>query len=183
MGSAAALSLGRRGVRTVLFEQFDVGHRHGASHGAVRIFRLSYPNVAYVRLSQRALPLWRRLEDEAGERLLVTTGGLDTGRVADDCARALAEAEVRHEWLTPTEAANRFPAIDFTGFERVLFQPDGGVALADRTVAAQVRLAAVRGVEVRAGAAIRATEGRAGRVVVTTDFGEVEASTAVLAPG
>ena len=77
MGSAAALSLRRRGVRTVLIEQFDVGHRHGASHGAVRIFRLSYPNVDYVRLSQRALPLWRLLEDEAGERLLVTTGLVD----------------------------------------------------------------------------------------------------------
>ena len=70
MGSAAALSLARRGRSVALIEQFEPGHARGASHGAVRIFRLSYPDAMYVRLAQRALPAWRRLEEEAGEPLL-----------------------------------------------------------------------------------------------------------------
>src|SRR5262249_39748095 len=138
MGSAAALSLARRRRSVALVEQFEPGHARGASHGAVRIFRLSYPDAAYVRLAQRALLAWRRLEEEAGEQLLVTTGGIDSGPIAVECGRALEEAGVRHEWLPPAEAAARYPAIDFDGFGRVLFQPDGGVSLAERTVAAQV---------------------------------------------
>ena len=33
----------------------------------------------YVGLAQRALDLWRELEHDADETLLVTTGGLDAG--------------------------------------------------------------------------------------------------------
>ncbi len=183
MGSATALSLARRGVRTVLLERFDVGHTRGASHGAVRIFRLSYPTPDYVRLSQRAIPTWRRLEDEAGDRLLVTTGGLDSGPIAEECARALGDAGVPHEWLDASDAIERFPAIDFDGLERVLFQPDGGVALADRTVAAQVRLAEARGVDVRSGTDVLGLAPAGGRTVVETDQGEVGAKVVVLTVG
>ena len=183
MGSAAALSLVRRGVRTVLIERFEVGHARGASHGAVRIFRLSYPTPDYVRLSQRALPAWRRLEDEAQERLLVTTGGIDSGAIADECARALVDAGVRHEWLDASDARERFSAIDFDGLGRVLFQPDGGVALADRTVAAQVRLAEAHGVDVRTGTAVYGVASARGRTVVETEAGEVEARVVMLTVG
>src|SRR3989442_1007858 len=78
---------GNRGIRTVLLEQFRVGHARGSSHGATRIFRLSYPQVDYVRLAHRSLERWRRLEDDAGEPLLVTTGGVDIGPTAEDCGR------------------------------------------------------------------------------------------------
>jgi sarcosine oxidase len=183
MGSATALSLGRRHVKTVLFERFDIGHSRGASHGAVRIFRLSYPTVDYVRLSTRALPAWRGLEDEAEERLLVTTGGIDSGPIAEHCADALGAAGLRHEWLSEREAGERFSAIDFTGLGRVVHQPDGGVALADRTVAAQVRLARARGVDVRSGTEVLSIRRTASGAVVETDGSEVEASTVVLAPG
>ena len=51
MGSAAARTLGERGVDTVLLEQFRVGHTRGSSHGAVRIFRITYPQTDYVRMA------------------------------------------------------------------------------------------------------------------------------------
>jgi sarcosine oxidase len=184
MGTATALSLARRGRSVALFEQFAVGHPRGASHGAVRIFRLSYPEPDYVRLAERALPEWRRLEDEAGERLLVATGGLDTGPVVEQCGDALRAAGVRHEWLPQAHAAARFPGIDFAGLERVLFQPDGGVALADRTVAAQARLAVEHGARVIGGEAVRDVrlDGSRGRVIVT-DGAEVAAGVVVATPG
>jgi sarcosine oxidase len=183
MGSAAALALGRRGVSTVVFEQHQTGHRLGASHGAVRIFRLSYPAVDYVRLSQRALGCWRRLEDEAGEQLLVTTGGVDAGPVTHDCAAALGEAGVGFEWLRADAAAERFPSIDFAGLDRVLLQPEGGVLLADRTVAAQVRLASACGVEVREKARVADIRLEPTGVTIVTDQGDVAAGVAVLTPG
>lgn len=183
MGSAAAMSLARRGRSVALVEQFEPCHARGASHGAVRIFRLSYPQAEYVRLAQRALPAWRRLEDEAGEPLLVTTGGIDSGPLAVACGRALQEAGVRHQWLPAADAAARFPAIDFDGFERVLYQPDGGVSLAARTVAAQVRLARTRGVEIVSGAAATVIRRDGAAHIVEVGEREVAGGVIVLTPG
>ena len=91
-GVATARSLAQTGRGVVLVEQFGLGHDRGSSHGASRIFRLSYPDPHYVRLAQGALQSWRELEAEVGEELIVTTGGLDFGPVAVENARALAPA-------------------------------------------------------------------------------------------
>src|SRR5712691_2751113 len=123
IGSAAARALGTRGVDTILLEQFGPGHARGSSHGATRIFRLSYQEPDYVPMCLRALDLWRELEDAAGERLLITTGGLDAGPGAPPCGEALAAHGVRHEWLTTREAEQRFPGISFHGLDRILYQP------------------------------------------------------------
>ena len=93
-GVATARSLAQAGRGVVLVEQFGLGHDRGSSHGASRIFRLSYPDPHYVRLAQGALQSWRELEAEVGEELIVQTGGLDFGPVAAENARALAACGV-----------------------------------------------------------------------------------------
>ena len=148
MGSAAARTLGERGVETILLEQFDLGHARGSSHGPTRIFRIAYPDPMYVRLAQRAQRAWRELEAAANEELVVPTGGLDTGPMADVVGQALEACSVPHERLSPAEASERFPQISFDGLDPIVYQPDAGVSRADRTVAAQVRLAREAGVEV-----------------------------------
>jgi sarcosine oxidase len=67
MGVATTRALAQAGRRVVLLEQFDVGHVRGSSHGASRIFRLTYPDPHYVRLAQGAQLAWSELEAEAGE--------------------------------------------------------------------------------------------------------------------
>ena len=181
MGSAAARSLGARGVRTIALERFEPGHARGSSHGPTRIFRLSYPDAEYARLARRALPLWRELERDAGQELLVTTGGLDSGPAAARCAEALAECGAPYEWLSTAECEERFAGIATEG--RVLYQRDAGVCLADRTVAAQVRLAVDAGVDVRTNVAVRAVRTAGDRAVVETADGDVEAAVAVVTPG
>src|SRR5882672_7296132 len=79
MGSSTAWWLARRGVDVVLLEQFEPGHTRGSSHGGTRIFRFAYYDPIYVRMAQASLPLWRELEDDAGEPLLDTTGAVDHG--------------------------------------------------------------------------------------------------------
>jgi sarcosine oxidase len=61
-------------------EQFELGHHRGASHDHARIIRRSYHTPGYVRLAGLAYQAWEELEREAGERLVVTTGGLDLSR-------------------------------------------------------------------------------------------------------
>jgi hypothetical protein len=44
-----------------------------------------------------ALDAWRELESRAGERLLLTTGGVDAGQASLACAEAMRAAGVRFE--------------------------------------------------------------------------------------
>jgi sarcosine oxidase len=183
LGSATARALGARGVPAVLLEQFGPGHVRGSSHGATRIFRLSYPDPGYVRMAVSALGAWARLQDDAGEQLLIRTGGLDAGPGASRCGRALADCGVDHSWLPAGEARERFPGIAIRPGERVLFQPDSGVCLAGRTVAALQRLAQRDGVPLRAHTPVLSVESRGGRALLRTPSGELSAGVAVIAAG
>jgi sarcosine oxidase len=183
IGSATARALGARGVSAVLLEQFGPGHARGSSHGATRIFRLAYPDPGYVRMAVAARARWAALAAEAGEELVVPTGGLDAGPGAAACAAALAECGVEHTWLEAGELRDRFPGLEIEPGERMLFQPDAGVSLAGRAVAALQRLAQRDGVPVRAGTPVRGIEPRGDHVVLRTPAGDITARVAVLAAG
>ena len=183
IGSATARALAARGVPAVLLEQFDLGHDRGSSHGATRIFRLAYPDPGYVRMAVMAREAWARLEDDAREQLLVTTGGLDVGPGASSCATALAACGVRHDWLAAAEVSARFPWIAAAPGERMLFQADAGVLLAARAVAALQRLASRDGAQIRPRTPVLGIEPRGDRVVLRTPAGEISARVAVVAAG
>jgi monomeric sarcosine oxidase len=183
IGSATARALGARGVPAVLLEQFGLGHARGSSHGATRIFRVSYPDPCYVRMAVLAREAWARLSAEAGEELVVTAGGLDAGPGAGACAAALAECGVDHAWLTAGQVRERFPGIAVRPGERMLFQPDSGACLAGPAVAAMQRLAWRDGVRVRARAPVLTIEPQGDEVVLGTAAGEIRARVAVIAAG
>ena len=181
-GVATARALAQAGRGVVLVEQFGLGHDRGSSHGASRIFRLSYPDPHYVRLAQGALQSWRELEAEAGERLIVRTGGLDFGSIAVANARALAACGVDHELLTGAQVADRWP-IAAERDEPALYHPDGGTTLADRAYAALLASAVAAGAVVLDHRRVAEIEPGAGSVRVTTDGDEITARACVVAAG
>jgi sarcosine oxidase len=129
MGSATARALARRGRRVLMVERFSIGYARGSSHGNGRIFRFSYDDPAYVAMAMESLPLWRALESEAGESLLHTTGGLDTGANVEAHAAALRANGAAVQELAAREVRERFGiAVDGD----TLFQPDAGVIDAGR---------------------------------------------------
>jgi sarcosine oxidase len=138
-GLATAAALARDGHAVVVYEQFELGHPRGSSHGRSRIFRLAYPEPAWVRLALEALEGWRSLEAEAGEELILLTGFLE---VLPDPARsseaALAECGVACELLTCEEAERRFGVSAAAGAS-VLHQPEAGIVYADRACRAFAR--------------------------------------------
>lgn len=182
MGVAAAKALAQTGRGVIVLEQFEPGHEHGSSHGGSRIFRLSYPDPHHVRLAQGALLAWRELEAECGERLIVTTGGLDFGPVAATNARALASCGVRHEILTGAEVAARW-SIAAAPDEQVLYQPDGGITLADRAHGAMLDAAVEAGAVVLDRRLVTGIERGSGGVRIITDADEIFASACVVAAG
>jgi sarcosine oxidase len=181
-GVATARALAQAGRGVVLVEQFGLGHDRGSSHGASRIFRLSYADPHYVRLAQGALQSWRELEAEAAVQLIVHTGSLDFGARTVENARALAACGVTHELLTGAEAVERWP-IAADPDEPVLFHPDGGTTLADRAYNAMLDAAVEAGAVVLDHRRVGAVEPGAGSVRVTTDGDEIVARACVVAAG
>lgn len=185
MGAAAAWRLARAGRDVVLLEQFEVGHDRGSSHGAARVFRVSYDESRYVAMALEALPLWRRLEEESGQAILTMTGGFDLGPPA----RLEAHQEALDAWgavwdlVDGEEVRRRFPGVAPPPDAKVLFQPDAGVLAADRALRAMVDVATARGVELRERTHVSALRpGREG-VEVVTKKDTLEAKVVVVTAG
>jgi sarcosine oxidase len=133
-GLATAWALRRRGVDVVVYEQFELGHTRGSSHGGSRIFRLAYPDAKWVRLALEALDGWRELERESGEELLMLDGLLELFREGVQSSQAALEAcRVDCEIFERDEAERRFGVSPAPG-ALVLFQPAAGIIYADRAM-------------------------------------------------
>jgi sarcosine oxidase len=183
MGSAAARQLGKRGVKTLLVEQFELGHERGSSRGPTRAFRHAYPNETYVRLMRDARALWTELEVAAEEQLLRETGAVDIGPHTRDCAEAMQAAGVAHEWLEPRSAAAKFESLAFGADDRILYHREAGVCFAESAIGACARLARRDGVSIRERTRVERLARRGDAVVVTTAAGVFTAEVAVVTAG
>lgn len=183
MGTSAARWLAARGRRTVLLERFEIGHVHGSSSGATRIFRLAHEDPEDVRMARLALEEWRQLEDAADEALLAPTGGLFVGPNTRRWGEALAAAGESSQTLTADEVQERWPSLQVADDVEALFQADGGVAMAERTVRAQARLAAERGTEILERAEVHRIEATGVGIEVHTAETSVRAPVGIVAAG
>lgn len=164
-GLAAAAALARDGHQVDVHEQFDLDHHHGSSHGRSRIFRLSYPDPAWVQLAQQAHRGWRALEEETGEQLIEYTGLLELGETSEE---ALDACGVPWEALDPDAVRVRF-GIDADG--GALLQPEAGISLADRARRAFATVARTHGAAIHEHSRVDAPEELDADVVVVAAGG------------
>jgi sarcosine oxidase len=188
MGSAALYHLARRGQRVLGLEQFDVPHDLGSSGGVTRIIRRAYyEHSSYVPLLARSYELWRELEAEAGERLLVVTGSVDAsaedGRIFTGSLSSCREHGLPHEVLTAEELCRSFPGYRLPAETMAVLQPEGGFLLPERCIVAHASLAIAAGAEVRARERVLRWEPVRDGVRVRTDRGGYGAKRLVLAGG
>lgn len=185
-GSAAAWAASRRGLDVTVLEAGEPGHKYGSSHGSARIFRRVYPDPLYVTMAGQAHELWQELEDESGQTLLTTTGGLDFGPARDPAALydVLRDCRVSAELVDPREAAGRWPGFWFGGGP-VLFHPQAGVLDPDRAVAAMLKGAEARGAAIhfRTRATSVVPQGDGGGAAVRAGDREFAAPVVVIAVG
>ncbi|MDA0232081.1 MAG: N-methyl-L-tryptophan oxidase [Chloroflexi bacterium] len=189
MGSATVYELAKRGRRVLGLEKFDIPNDQGSSHGVNRIIRLAYyEHPSYVPLLRRSYELWREIEERVQEKLLFTTGSVDTDTESGEVFRGSLNScqlhDIPHEVLTAAETNQRFPGYRLPGGHYSLLQPDGGFLLSERCIVAYANAAMGLGAEVHAREAVLGWDATgSGTVRVTTDRGDYEAGSLVITAG
>jgi len=130
-GGWTALSLLRRGARVTLLDAWGPGNSRASSGGETRVIRATYgPDRVYVRMVARSLELWRENEKLWGKRLYHRTGALWMAGKDDRYEKAslplLRDAGLAFEELSSTDAAKRYPQINFERVEWAIFEKDAG---------------------------------------------------------
>jgi sarcosine oxidase len=177
LGLAAGRILTGRGHDVVLLEQAEVGHQGAGSKGSCRIFRLGYPDPAYVAAAQQARGLWRELEAESGRTILLPVPQLTFGAGLSAVRDGMRQAGALCELLPAAEAARRFPAIRTGG--PALLEPESCVTAADQALAALAAGVA----EIRTGVRVTGLADDGRQVTLRTSSGPVLARVAIITAG
>ena len=183
MGAAAARVLAERGWSVSLIERHAIGHDHGASGHDTRSFRLSHTDPDDVRLAVRSRELWNDLERRGGETLLVRNGILQRGSVVPPMAAGLRAAGVAYDELDHRDVSRMFPEMRPQPDAPAIFQRDGAVILARRSILLQVRLACAAGATVHENEKCIALAPQGDGVRVFTRRRRLDADVAVVCAG
>jgi sarcosine oxidase len=149
-GAWCAWHLGARGERVLLLDSYGPGHSRASSGGETRIIRMGYgEDEIYTRWSERSLAEWKKLFSRIQQPLFLQTGvlwlaGRDSSRL-EATERVLARCGVPRETLGIHELRRRFPQVDFADITQGILEPESGVLMARRAVAAVVEDALGRG--------------------------------------
>jgi sarcosine oxidase len=172
IGSAALYWLARElGGEVLGLEQFAIGHSNGSSQDHSRIIRRSYHTPEYTALAAHAYEAWDVIEAEAGEQLVLKTGGLDLGPVdglVNDYLASMRQEQIAHEELDPGEIRRRWPQWQVDSDVKGVFQPDAGIVDAARGLSAHARLARARGAQILENQPVTGIHPRPDGVEVTT---------------
>ncbi len=188
-GVWTAWHLRRAGHAVTLVDAFGTGHSRASSGGESRIIRMGYGDRAlYSRWALESLPQWKQVLAEAGQPdLFRETGVLWLGRDDDPhvdvTARTLHRLGVTTESIAPEDLRSRFPALDFTGITRGVFEPGSGVLLARRAVSAVAEQAMRGGVDYRAASVEPPHRARRADVLNLADGSRLSAGAVVFAAG
>jgi sarcosine oxidase len=139
-------------------------------------------------LAKAAYRAWGGLEEDAGEAVVLRTGGLDLAPAhatigLDDYRDSMTAAGVDFDELDATEVMARWPQWRLPDDVTALFQAESGIAMASRANAAHRRMAQAHGATLLATHGVTDIEETDGGVVVTTDEGRHEAETLIIAAG
>jgi glycine/D-amino acid oxidase-like deaminating enzyme len=185
-GLATARFLARSGHDVTVFERFEIGHANGSSHGPVRIFRTAYEDPAWVARAVEAIPFWRELEEEAGERLLTPRPCVNVGPGLD--ALSAAMRAVNHRWadhavLRGSDLVTHAPSIRVDADEHVLIEPGAAVIDAAGTVRALASSARANGAQIIEKQRVVGVVDRPAHVEIVHDDGITLVDVVVVAAG
>ena len=180
-GAWTALELARRGKRVLLLEAYGPGHSRSSSGDESRIIRMGYgAEEIYTRWSQRSLVGWKELFAATGnEALFQNTGVLWMAAAGDPTLRAtrevLTRCGIKFEEFDRAALASKYSQIGLENVAEGIYEPESGVLMARRAVAATVAEAVRIGVEYKV-ASIREPAGTRELQEIASNGGETFAA-------
>lgn len=187
IGAMTMWQVARRGQTVVGFEQHAPGHQLGGAAGDTRWVRIASEGEAYIPLVRRALPLWRKLEEDSGMSLLDQCGGLYVGSICSAFVDSvLANCErfaLPHEVLRPNEIRMRFPHLRVGDEEVGVYEADAGHVQASASVVAAARAAEAYGATIYSYSTVTSVRPTADGVLVIADGQEWSFDRVVMATG
>ena len=188
MGSAAAQHLAERGKRVLGIEQFTSPHDKGSSHGGSRMIRQAYfESPEYIPLVLRAYELWRRLEKDAGTRLLHITGGLNIGSGDGQLVKRTIAASTQHSIpfavLEGRAITARFPEVFPLAGDVAVHETNAGYLYPEECIRAQLARALHAGAELKFEESVLAWSSERDDVEVRTAKGTYRAGRLVITAG
>jgi monomeric sarcosine oxidase len=152
-GAWTALHLARRGKRVLLLDAYGPGHSRSSSGDESRIIRMGYgADEIYTQWSRRSLVQWKELFAATHhDDLFRKTGVLWLGESGNSQLRAAKEVlrrnGVEFEELERASIVRRYSQINLEGIASGIYEPESGVLMARRAVAAVVAEAVRMGVD------------------------------------
>eukprot|EP01083_Nonionella_stella_P114559 338871_1 len=136
MGCSVAWAATQRGLSVCLCEQFEIGHSRGSSHGDGRIFRKAQQDTTHIRMMERVLQLWEKLERQSEMKLHAYCGSLIIGPQDDTFYKSVRQtyddSYLKYDELNPEQLTERFPQISLPDNVFAMYQKDAGIVYADR---------------------------------------------------
>lgn len=154
-GVWTARELRRRNLTVALLDAYGPGNSRSSSGGESRIIRMGHgPDEIYTRWAMRDLELWKELFALTGRPLFHRTAVLWLAQGNDFFNSASVDAfrriGVSHQTLSTSDLQRLYPQVALD--DRItwgLLEPESGVLMARRAVAAAVEQAIQEGVEYR----------------------------------
>lgn len=189
VGMGALWAAASRGASVVGFEQFELGHDRGSSHGLSRLFRgAASEGQEYTDLALRSLQIWRDLGRDAGKEIVTLTSGLTIAPQGEDVIRETCSVLDGHgmsyELLDAEQIRGRYPQHFIRDEDVAVLDPASGVVRPELAITVAATAATAAGAEIRTRIRVTAVESVAGGVEVVLDGKErVHAKKVVIAAG
>lgn len=194
-GSSAVYQLARRGSKVLGIDQYEPPHTLGSTHGDTRITRQAIgEGDHYTPLALRSYEIFRDIEKQVGEKLLLVTGGLmissteSTGvnQVAnffETTLRAAQKYAIPHDVLSAEQIRIRFPQFKVQDNEMGYYEFESGILKPEACIRANLKVAEKAGAKLRLNERVIEYSEDADGVFVKTDKGEYRADKLILSVG
>jgi sarcosine oxidase len=196
VGSATVFQLAKRGAKVLGIDRFAPPHKFGSSHGETRITRLACgEGPLYTQFARRSHDIWRELERETGEQLLLQNGLLvisGAGQRAkahgnpaflQSSIDAAVANGVAHEVLADTAIRSRFPAFNVANGDSAYYEPESGILFPEKGVRVQLQAASLHSAQLNTNEVVQRFDANKNGVAVVTDKATYTADKVVLSAG
>jgi len=131
-GGWTALWLLRSGFKVTLIDAWGAGNSRSSSGDETRVTRSTYgANETYFDLNVRALELWKSHQKSWGKSLFFNAGVLwfcyeDKPEMIEATLPFMQKHGLSYQYFSTKEAANKFPNVNVSDLNHLVFDPHGG---------------------------------------------------------